>query len=1002
MEDKEILCPQEIYEKYLMTIDGIRFTPREIDIIACIMHGKNAKGTANFLSTKDKSLETKTIESHILNIKRKIAANSREGIISFIEKSDKYKLIHSYYSSLLIQQEFNKILQEILILTKSDKISFLIVLPRLGKNNLNLLVNKLCIDLRLIGITVSTEFQENPNATPIVVCLKHKEISATGLQLKQCTIYVLAVNEANVPDQEGHSSIIVDDDKEISKVFFLLAKEEQCIKMLSKQTSQTNFEYINPSLYKQYHFLFLEIITRLFPNTNIENIIRKFKERYSSIIENSSSIYPIPPPVNRDVQGNTKNIYILVFSVISIIALVMFCLCFFTLEPKANVNKTISSQGEESLFLTAQKSIISTKNLTTWNIPRQDHIFIGRRNLLDDLYNKLHHHHTPQTISSLAISACAGLGGIGKTQLALQYITHTKHPYTLKVWFPAENVDHLYNKYVEFAKLLGYAEVNYTKESIIAYVKQWLVDNPGWLLVYDNVNNYREIEAFLPKAGGYVILTTRQRHWPTNFSILPIDVMTEQEAVKTIRSLIQQDTAKEQNEIKKLVEILGYLPLALVQAGAYIRQNHITVLEYLYLYKSHEAELLASNILPEGTNNHPVAITWNISLEAIIRDTKINNEPPIAIELLTVCAYLAPDKISRKLLLAWLQAAYPLLSSPQLTLNKHIALLWQYSMINYTDSDHIAIHRLVQTVLRYQLQQGLDNKNNIYSILDLRWFELLLQFFIDHENDFKLTNSFQQLIETSKQFKSKFKDNYNENLATMDLIISSAYFHQEKYQDFFNLLQEVDRYLQRTDGLELLKCKILYLYSAYFCKMGNYQKAEEKINTAINRYNDIKVSKSIKANDLKNLNANLLFNKATLGLVKNKTTTKTNRNKLEIEIFIKSIQEAIALFNKTHNTRGFLRSIALYGKLLMLTNQANKVIIEFNKYTSLIEKIADDSTKIFFYLTYSDAYFSSGDYNKALNYCNKAKQQAEKLHLEQELNHIHHKENTIKTLLQKS
>ncbi|WP_425361106.1 LuxR C-terminal-related transcriptional regulator [Candidatus Tisiphia endosymbiont of Stenodema calcarata] len=832
MEDKEILCPQEIYKKHLMIINGIRFTPREIDIIACIMHGKNAKGIANFLSTKDKSLETKTIESHILNIKRKIAANSREGIISFIEKSDKYKLIHSYYSSLLIQQEFNKILQEILTLTKSDKLSFLIVLPRLGKDNLNLLVNKLCIDLRLIGITVSTEFQENHNATPIVVCLKHKDNSATGIQLKQCTIYVLTANEANVPDQEGHNSIIVDDDKEISKVFFLLAKEEQCIKILSQQTNQTNFEYINPSQYKQYHFLFLEIITRLFPNTNIENIIHKFKERYSSIIENSSSIYPITPPVNKDIQDKTKNIYILV---VIIFVFIISGSCFFIFRP--NINKIISSQGEESLSLTAQKPIISTKNLTTWNIPRQDHIFIGRKNLLDDLYSKLHHHHTPQTISSLAISACAGLGGIGKTQLALQYITHTKYPYTLKVWFPAENIDHLYNKYVEFAKLLGYAETNYTRAGIIAYVKQWLVDNPGWLLVYDNVNNYREIEAFLPKFGGYVILTTRQRHWPTNLSILPIDVMTEEESIKTLKTLIQRDITKEESSVKKLVEMLGYLPLALVQAGAYIKQNNITIHQYLELYKSHETELLVDNTFLDETTtyNYPVAITWNISLEAIVRETKINNEPPIAIELLTVCAYLAPDKISRKLLLAWLQSAYPNLSSPQLTLNKHIALLWQYSMINYNGNDHIAIHRLVQTVLRHQLQQTLDSKNNICSTLNLRWFESLLQFFIDNEHEFKLTNSFQQLIETNQQFKIKFKDNYNKNLASMDLITSSVYFHQEKYQEFLKILDEVNRYLQKTDGLEMLKCKILYLYSAYFCKMGNYQKAEEKINAAINR-----------------------------------------------------------------------------------------------------------------------------------------------------------------------
>ena len=117
MENKENLCPQEICKKYLLTINNIRFTSREIDVIACIMHGKNTKGIANFLSNEDKQLEIRTIESHISNIKRKISTNAREGIINFIEKSDKYKLIQSYYFSLLIQQKFRKVLKEILILT---------------------------------------------------------------------------------------------------------------------------------------------------------------------------------------------------------------------------------------------------------------------------------------------------------------------------------------------------------------------------------------------------------------------------------------------------------------------------------------------------------------------------------------------------------------------------------------------------------------------------------------------------------------------------------------------------------------------------------------------------------------------------------------------------------------------------------------------------------------------------------------------------------------------
>lgn len=189
MEDQEILCPQEMYEKHLLVINNIRFTSREMDVIACIMHEKSIQGVANLLSNEDKQVETRTIESHISNIKRKIGTNAREGIINFMEKSDKYKLIQSDYCSLLIQQEFKKTLKEISILTKSCNISFFIVLQMLKNNDLNLMINKIRSDLQLIGITVYIALQEDFDNVPIV--LRHKRRHMEKVKSNVLSMFVL-------------------------------------------------------------------------------------------------------------------------------------------------------------------------------------------------------------------------------------------------------------------------------------------------------------------------------------------------------------------------------------------------------------------------------------------------------------------------------------------------------------------------------------------------------------------------------------------------------------------------------------------------------------------------------------------------------------------------------------------------------------------------------------------------------------------------------------------
>ncbi len=482
---------------------------------------------------------------------------------------------------------------------------------------------------------------------------------------------------------------------------------------------------------KNYYLLVFDVLKIVLPGVSFEESILDFKKYCTMVSDNS--INHLKEEKNFLEDGNPQPTFLKSIlirrKVIGLIGAVFLLFCTGWLC-KNIVTKFWQMNPQESSV-----SIQETKN---WNIPRQDHVFVGREQLLETLEAKLHPSLTT-TISGKSkketvmqtvypVSVCAGMGGVGKTQLALQYAHHPKHAYTLIAWFFSENIDQLKQQYIEFAKSLGYREEKSSIETALPYVKEWLSRHPGWLLIYDNVNNYTDIKNYLPSGKGSMIITTRQQHWPSAFQTLEIEVMTEEESIQLIQSLIHRKiTDAEEKAAKELVNMLGFLPLALAQASSYIHQAQITIIDYLNLYKNHERELLSDNTLPEGTNTFPVAVTWNISLEAIAKEAKKKHEPLLALELLNVCAYLAPEKISRHLLLTWFKEAYPKLSSPELVLPKLIAQLWRYSLINTEEDGSITVHRLVQAVVRHQHQQSSDQKNLDGSPLTLEWYGLLVK-----------------------------------------------------------------------------------------------------------------------------------------------------------------------------------------------------------------------------------------------------------------------------------
>ena len=107
MQGYPIYFLHDIYSKHLAVIKGIKFTCREIEIIACLMNGRAVKRIAVFLS-----IAPKTVETHMRNIMLKLECNSREEVIDFIEKSEKFLLLKNYYISLLTYAAFEQRLRE--------------------------------------------------------------------------------------------------------------------------------------------------------------------------------------------------------------------------------------------------------------------------------------------------------------------------------------------------------------------------------------------------------------------------------------------------------------------------------------------------------------------------------------------------------------------------------------------------------------------------------------------------------------------------------------------------------------------------------------------------------------------------------------------------------------------------------------------------------------------------------------------------------------------------
>jgi len=340
----------------------------------------------------------------------------------------------------------------------------------------------------------------------------------------------------------------------------------------------------------------------------------------------------------------------------------------------------------------------------------QNPYFLGRDNLLEQIHQQLQRGEATALTQPAALS---GLGGIGKTQTAVEYAYRYQHEYTSVLWLQAETQESLYTSCNMLAQVLRLPEQS-EQSKVVTAVQHWFREHKGWLMVLDNVENLHLIQAFLPTGyQGSVLLTTRVRRTNPLAQAVEVKQLPETDGVLfllrragrlTLPETIEQATPNDVTSAKALWTRMDGLPLALDQAGAYIHEMDCSVQEYLALFDQCQAELLKER--GHWSLDHPASVATTFTLA----HQQIHRRNPLAGDLLTLCAFLAPNQIPEEIISrGGTYLGLPTNTTGEvdiLEVRKLIGLLSLYSLIERDTNDRtFSVHRLVQAVLRDQMDE---------------------------------------------------------------------------------------------------------------------------------------------------------------------------------------------------------------------------------------------------------------------------------------------------------